>query len=115
MEITCIVCPLGCKMKIIIEKEKINITGHSCNRGIKYAQEEVTCPKRVVTTTVSLRNAREKRLAVKTSSPIDKDKIFEIIKLLRTVEVPAPVSIGQVVVGNILNSGVDIVSTMNIN
>ena len=52
--LTCIVCPKGCEMKITFDEDgKIaSIEGNTCKRGIGYAEDECTNPKRTVTTTV---------------------------------------------------------------
>ena len=55
-ELTCIVCPRGCSLKVTFTPDgKIDsISGNACKRGITYAENECTHPKRTVTTTVKL-------------------------------------------------------------
>ena len=50
-EFICIECPKGCRLTI---DENLNVTGNTCLRGKQYAINEVTCPKRIVTSTVVL-------------------------------------------------------------
>ena len=45
----CIECPKGCRLTI---DENLNVTGNTCIRGKNYAINEVTCPKRIITSTV---------------------------------------------------------------
>ena len=49
----CIMCPMGCEMTVTLENGKFaGVTGNSCPRGAKYAETEVTDPRRMLTTTV---------------------------------------------------------------
>lgn len=42
----CIMCPLGCEMTVTIEDGAVtSVTGNTCPRGPKYAQDEVVAPK----------------------------------------------------------------------
>ena len=39
----CIMCPMGCEMTVTIENGAVtNVTGNTCPRGAKYANDEVT-------------------------------------------------------------------------
>ena len=55
-ELTCISCPMGCLMTVSVEKGEIKVTGNTCKRGEIYAKKEVTDPRRVVTSSVSVKN-----------------------------------------------------------
>jgi CxxC motif-containing protein len=109
--LTCIECPMGCDITVILEQNSVlEITGNRCPRGKAYAQNEVVCPKRVITTTVRLKNGG--MLSVKTSAPVEKTKVFEIIKRINAVVVETPVRIGDIIIANIEN-GVDLLATDN--
>jgi CxxC motif-containing protein len=43
-EITCIVCPRGCRMTADVQGETITVTGHTCPRGEKHAMDEILHP-----------------------------------------------------------------------
>ena len=44
-ELTCIICPKGCNIKVEFEKDKVtNIEGNTCKRGYDYAFSEITNP-----------------------------------------------------------------------
>lgn len=64
-EMTCIVCPMGCQLQLDIDDAtlKLSVSGNNCPRGIKYAHEELTNPKRTLTTTVLLERAELTRPA----------------------------------------------------
>lgn len=104
----CICCPMGCHLEVDIDRSSVK--GNSCKRGEDYGIMEVTDPKRIVTTTVKLSDSSGKLLPVKTKESIPKDLIFKCIEELKKVKVKAPVEVGDVILKNILGTGVDIVS-----
>ena len=113
--LTCIGCPMGCPLTVKLEDtEVISIEGNSCKRGAVYGKKEVTDPTRIVTTTVRVSGGTEPVVSVKTKEDIPKGKIFECVKALKTVEVPAPVHIGDVLLEDVAGTGVDIVATKNV-
>lgn len=113
-EITCIVCPKGCQMIVNNIDGQYIVEGNSCIRGAKYGVDEVTSPKRMITSTVRLKGAYLNMLPVKTSASVPKDLVFEIMNILSTIKIAAPVKVGDIIVKNILDTGVDIVSTKTI-
>lgn len=118
-EMTCICCPLGCALTAIREENgEITVTGNACPRGAAYAKNEWTDPRRTVTTTVRVRRDGEATeavgmVSVKTADAIPKDKIMDCIKALAEVELKAPVQIGDVVLTNVSETGIDVVATKN--
>ena len=94
--------------------EVISVTGNTCKRGDVYARKEVTNPTRIVTSTVRVSGGDADMVSVKTKEDIPKGKIFECVKALKSVEVPAPVHIGDVLVKDVAGTGVDIVATKNV-
>lgn len=114
-KLTCIGCPMGCPLTVTMEAgEVISVTGNTCKRGDIYARKEVTNPTRIVTSTVRVTGGDAYMVSVKTKEDIPKGKIFECVKALKTVEVPAPVHIGDVLLKDVAGTGVDIVATKNV-
>jgi CxxC motif-containing protein len=114
-ELTCIGCPLGCNLEIEINNNKIiNIKGHSCKRGLEYGEKECTNPTRILTTTVKVIGGESEVVAVKTEKDISKKLIVNCIGELKKVKINAPVHIGDVILYDILNTGVNIIATMNV-
>ena len=107
-EVTCIVCPKGCR---IFADEGNRLSGAGCERGIAYVQAELENPTRMVTSTVRLTGSGLPRLPVKTSAPIPKKMMMRAAALLNDVTAAAPVKCGDVIVKNILDTGVDFVAT----
>lgn len=114
-ELTCIGCPIGCNLEILIDNGSVKeVIGNSCKRGIDYGIKECTNPTRILTTTVSVENGKLGIVSVKTSSDIPKNKIFSCVNELKNIKVKAPVHIGDIIVYNILGTGSNIVATMEV-
>lgn len=112
-ELICISCPMGCPLTVELDDggEILSVTGYTCKRGEIYARKEVINPTRIVTSTVEVEGGRVARISVKTKEDIPKGKIFQCMKALKGVTVKAPVHIGDVVLSNVADTGVDMVAT----
>ena len=110
-EFTCIVCPRGCRLKI---DDELNVTGNSCPRGAQYAKDEVTNPKRMITSIMRVKNRENCVVSVKTSQSIPKGRIFDVMKEIDKVAVEAPTHIGDIAIKDVLGLGADIIITKNI-
>ena len=88
--------------------------GNTCPRGDAYARKEVSAPTRIVTTTVRVTGGVLAAVSCKTRTDIPKDKIFAVVRALKAVTVAAPVTIGQVVLPNAADTGVDVIATKNV-
>ena len=114
-ELTCIGCPMGCPLTVTLENDRVTaVAGNTCPRGDAYARKEVTAPTRIVTSTVRVTGGTLPAVSVKTAGDIPKGKIFDCVRALKDIAVPAPVSIGQVIVPDVAGTGVAIVATKNI-
>ena len=106
-DMTCIMCPMGCSLKATVKDKDITVTGNNCIRGEHFAKEELTCPKRVVTSSVKTNNGVK---SCKTNKPVPKDKIFKVMKEIEKLRLENT-KYGQIVIKNVLNTGADIVIT----
>ena len=115
-EMTCIVCPMGCQLQLDIDDAtlKLSVSGNNCSRGIKYAHEELTNPKRTLTTTVLLERAELTRLPVVKDGPIPKGKLMEEMQVLNRLRVKAPVHVNDILVKNICQSGVNVIASRTV-
>lgn len=114
-EFVCIRCPLGCNITVDLEGTDIkNIAGNTCPRGADYVTKELTDPRRIVTSLVRVQGGELPVVSVKTAVDIPKDKIQDCIKVLKNIELSAPVHMGDIVVENICGTGVDIIATANV-
>ena len=110
-ELTCIVCPRGCRLKV---DDNMEVTGNACPRGKIYAVNELTNPTRTITSSIRVSNRPYTLVSVKTDKPIPKDKMFDVMKEIDMLSVEAPTQIGQIVKANILGLDSNIIITKNI-
>jgi CxxC motif-containing protein len=115
-DLVCIVCPLGCTLTASPPSEDSpwQVTGNRCPRGRDYAVTELTDPRRVLTTTVAVSGGALRRLPVKTASAIPKALLRAAAERLAQVRVAAPIRIGEVVLPNLLETGIDVVATRDL-
>lgn len=111
MQLVCIVCPNGCRLDVTREGEGVKVEGARCKRGVKFAEEEMIRPMRTVTSSVKTTVKDWRVVPVRTDGEIPKDKIFQLMSLLKDVTVTTPLPIGSVVAENVFGSGVNVVTT----
>lgn len=112
----CIGCPLGCRLEVEegAEGEIVEVRGFSCRKGRDFATAEHTAPTRMVTTTVAVTGGVWPRLPVRTVDPVPKHLVVDVCGALREVVVRAPVRLGDVVVADVLGTGVDVVASRDL-
>ena len=112
INLTCVECPLGCDVEVTVDGTNvIEVKGNTCPRGLMYAKNEVTCPMRVLTTTVKTDDGR--LVSVKTDKPVKKADMFIVMEKINKVVAKAPVCIGDVLVVDIAD-GANLVATDNL-
>lgn len=108
----CTGCPLGCRLEVEAkDDEVVEVRGFSCKRGKTFAYQEFTDPRRSVSTTVRVDGGRWARLPVKTAEPIPKPKVQALCDALHEVRMRAPVTMGDLVMADVLGTGIDVVAT----
>ena len=110
-ELTCIVCPKGCSITVTSTADGLVCSGQGCAKGEAYAIQETTAPKRMLTATVDIRGAMHARCPVISSTPVPKERLFELIEALKPIVLEAPVHLNQVVIADILGTGIDILAS----
>ena len=113
-EIICVACPKGCRLEARHENGEILITHEGCKRGREYAVSEITDPRRMVATTVRVEKGSHPLLPVYTASPFPKGRITELLTALRSVKVPTPVRVNQVVLADALGTGIDMIASRDV-
>lgn len=108
MELTCIMCPVGCTLKITKTKKEIIVTGNSCPRGKEYGLKEVTSPERIVT---SVKKYKQGTICLKTDKPIRKDLVDKCLIEIKNSKLKDKISVGETLIKNVLNTGVNIIVT----
>jgi CxxC motif-containing protein len=111
----CIVCPAGCPIEVLMADNKVeSVSGHTCKRGEEYARAECIHPVRTLTSTVRLLDGLIPMAPVKSDHPLPKHMILDCMKEINQCRLQAPVRAGDVVIQNILNTGIHIIATRSI-
>lgn len=115
-ELICINCPIGCDLKVYGDnKDNIRVEGNKCPRGEIYGKDEVLNPRRMVTSSVPIRKDEKtgiyEMVSVKTESAVPKELIFQVLSEIKRIKLTVPVEVGDVILRNVLGTGIDIVAT----
>ena len=121
LQFNCTTCPSECLLTVEIERD-VNgnvarvrsVTGNSCPRGDKFAHQELTCPMRVLTTTVAVSGGDEALLPVRTAEAIPLALHAQAMDLIWRLVVDAPIRMGDVVLENLLNTNINLIASMDI-
>ncbi len=111
-DLICIICPRGCSLRVSGEPDALSVTGNACPKGAAYATEECTHPTRTVTAVVRVANREDTMLSVKTATPVPKEHIFDVMDVLNSTRVNAPVKAGDVIVADLF--GADVIATKTV-
>ena len=121
LQFNCTTCPSECLLTVEVERDtdgnvaKVHsVTGNSCPRGDKFAHQELTCPMRVLTTTVAVSGGDEALLPVRTAEAIPLELHAQAMALIRSLVVKAPIRMGDVVLENLLDTNIDLIASMDI-
>jgi CxxC motif-containing protein len=114
IELICVTCPKGCKLDIIREGDTFVKITAGCKRGKEYARQELTDPRRMVATTVKVNSGLHPLVPVYTASAFPKPKIYELLSILRELQLDAPIHINQVVLADALGTGIDVIASRDL-
>ena len=121
LQFNCTTCPSECLLTVEVERdanghvaEVRSVTGNSCPRGDKFAHQELTCPMRVLTTTVAVSGGDEALLPVRTAEAIPLALHAQAMAIIRGLVVEAPIHMGDVVLENLLDTNISLVASMDI-
>lgn len=121
LQFNCTTCPSECLLSVEVERdsndalmEVRSVTGNNCPRGNTFAHQELTCPMRVLTTTVAVSGGDEALLPVRTVEAIPLELHAQAMDLIRGVVVDAPIRMGDVVLENLLDTNINLIASMDI-
>ncbi|MEE0213997.1 MAG: DUF1667 domain-containing protein [Collinsella sp.] len=122
LQFNCTTCPSECLLTVEVERdadgavaEVRSMTGNNCPRGDKFAHQELTCPMRVLTTTVAVSGGEETLLPVRTAEAIPLALHAHAMDLIRDLVVNAPIRMGDVVLEDLLDTSINLIASMDIN
>lgn len=121
LQFNCTTCPSECLLTVEVERsadgavvEVRSATGNSCPRGDAFSHQELTCPMRVLTTTVAVSGGDDALLPVRTAEAIPLALHAQAMDLIRGLVVKAPIRMGDVILPNLLDTGTDLIASMDI-
>lgn len=112
--LTCIECPKGCKLEIETEGGRVlSIKGNQCEKGVKYGQNEIENPVRILSSSVLAHGLELKMIPVRTDKPIPKTKLAEAMDKIKQITIVKPVKLGDVIEKDFITAGVSLIATRN--
>lgn len=114
-QLICIGCPVGCLITVGKNEDgSLSITGNTCKKGEAYARNEMTAPVRTVTSIIRLEGGAGKMVPAKTAGEIPKNRIGACMAEIRRSVAKGPVKVGDVLIRNVADTGIDVVATGNV-
>ena len=121
LQFNCTTCPSECLLTVEVERdadgnvaEVRSVTGNNCPRGDKFAHQELTCPMRVLTTTVAVSGGDEALLPVRTAEAIPLALHAQAMALIRGLVAEAPIHMGDVILPNLLDTNINLVASLDV-
>lgn len=121
LRFNCTTCPSECLLTVEVERDANGtvvevrfVTGNRCPRGDKFAHQELTCPMRVLTTTVAVSGGDEVLLPVRTAEAIPLALHAQAMNFIRGLVVNAPIRMGDIVLENLLDTNINLIASMDI-
>lgn len=111
-DIICIVCPNSCHLQV--DEATMKVIGQQCPRGEAYGRQELTNPKRTLTTSVRTVFEEHPLVSVRTNGEIPKASIAKVMKELQKIIVNQRLPRGTVIVENVAMTGVDVITTTSL-
>ena len=127
--ITCIICPNGCLLSADVSVPGTDasvtgtgcprvidspVTGAGCPRGEAYFIQEITDPRRTLTSSVLVTDGELPLCSVRLTDPVPIARISDVMKEIRKMKVEAPLESGTVLIRDVLGLGSDVITTKTI-
>ena len=110
--LTCVLCPVGCELEVRKDEAgELDVQGNQCDKGLPFAVEEILHPKRNLATSVPVRGTEAKMVSVRLSDRVPREMIFPVLAEIAKLRPEVPVRRGQVLITDVLGTGVDVIAT----
>ncbi len=117
-ELLCILCPNGCRLEVgVIQGETlavVGVSGNLCDKGPEWAEQEILNPVRSISSSIRVRRGRFPLVSVKTSVPIPRTKILDVMQEIRECVVDAPVLVGDRLIEGPAGTDCSVVATRHV-
>jgi len=112
--LTCLLCPIGCELEVEPEGDSVRVRGQQCDKGVDFAAEEILRPKRNLAASVPLAGTADRMVSVRLSDRVPREMLFPILREIAALRPAAPVRRGDVIIVNVLGTGVDVIATRTV-
>ncbi len=113
--LTCVLCPVGCELEVRGDRAgELEVSGNQCDKGVPFAVEEILRPKRNLATSVPVMGTPARMVSVRLSGPVPREMLFAVLAEIGKLRPEAPVRRGQVLIADVLATGVDVVATRSV-
>ena len=111
-KLTCVICPNSCRMTVWMDAitHEVKIEGYTCPQGKEYGLNEYKNPLRTIITTMRIEGSLLPVVPVRSVKPIPKTKLADAMKIINTAVCKAPLKMGDVLIKNILDTGIDVIA-----
>ncbi|HEX3001254.1 MAG TPA: DUF1667 domain-containing protein [Methanoregula sp.] len=117
-ELTCVICPNGCPLKVALEEGPlpriVEVTGNTCKKGAEWAEQEIINPMRTIASSILVEGGDFSLVSVRTDYAIPLARIFDVMRVIKTTRVKAPVNIGEVLIQKPADTSCNIIATRNV-
>ncbi len=110
----CIMCPNGCEISAKWGEKEIQIDGYLCEKGKKFAENEIKNPQRILTTTMKVENGKRPLVSVRSDRPVCKDELCKLVTELNSITVDSPIACGTVIKREVGRNRVNIIATSGV-
>lgn len=112
VEVICTNCPMACRGHVFMgpDGKPERTVGYRCPRGNEFGMKEMTNPERVLTGTLLTAGKDQPLLPIRSAAPVPKRLLIPCMEEMAKIVVSEPVKVGDVVVKDILGTGVDILA-----
>jgi CxxC motif-containing protein len=113
--LTCVLCPVGCELEVRKDEAgELDVQGNQCDKGVPFAVEEILHPKRNLATSVPVRGTEATMVSVRLSDRVPREMIFPVLAEIAKLRPEVPVRRGQVLITDVLGTGVDVIATRTV-
>ena len=104
---------MGCSLEVTMpssDPASFIVKGNTCPRGDAYARKEMTNPERTLTCTVAVTGSSRAVVTAKTAGEVPKAKLLDCMQEVRRLCVKAPVHAKDILIKDILHTGIDLIA-----
>lgn len=114
-EFVCVICPNSCRLNVeVLADGRLDVQGFQCKRGLEYAESEFLDPRRMLITTMRIKNGILPVIPVRSNKEIPREKMLEAVQEVNKNEALAPIKMHDIIMENLLGlEGINVIASRN--